>query len=389
MARPMLFELFEGGGMGGGLEVAGARSVGLGRSGGEGDATHPRDFARLRRRPRALAYREESVKGSVAPGFAPALALAVASACVSRVDSPPATSVVVGIQSEGLTGALGTLHVVTTLGTVVSSDVLIPPAVLPYEVRVTDPGGEANEAVAVRVEGYQASGWTPGSSEPPLLVRAAETHFVAHETSLLRVMLEGQCLLGLPGGPPGAPSCASPQTCIDGACQADAVPAQALEPYASDWAIEAPDICKPAHAGAPVVQVGTGQTDYLPTAAGQTVQMEQGPQGGHHVWIAVRQENLKQSGSVTTVTSVVPLTGLAGPRSSFAFTFDTDEGGFCKLFGLRYQLDVDGTDYREFLGKPLDVTVTIKDASGATGVGLAHLNIDPQLLCPSGISGCS
>ncbi len=49
----------------------------------------------------------------------------------------------------------------------------------------------------------------------------------------------------------------------------------------------------------------------------------------------------------------------------------------------------DGPDYHEFLGKPLDVTVTITDASGATGSGVAHLNIDPQLLCPTGIAGCS
>ena len=67
-----------------------------------------------------------------------------------------------------------------------------------------------------------------------------------------------------------------------------------------------PTSASPRTRAAPVVQVGTGQTDYLPVTAGQTVQMEQGPQGGHHVWIAVRQRNLKQSGSTTTITSVVP-----------------------------------------------------------------------------------
>jgi hypothetical protein len=136
------------------------------------------------------------------------------------------------------------------------------------------------------------------------------------------------------------------------------------------------------------VQVGTGQTDYLPLTAGQSVQAELGPQGGHHIWIATRQENLKQAGSTTTITSVQPSTGLVGPRTAYIFTFQPDEGGFCKLAGLRYQLDQDGTDYHLFLGQPLDVTVTIADSTGATGTGVAHINIAPTILCPSGTSGC-
>jgi hypothetical protein len=218
-----------------------------------------------------------------------------------------------------------------------------------------------------------------------VLVRTAEAQFVPEQTKLLRVMLQGNCLLGLPGGPPGAPTCTAPQTCINGACQDDHVAAQGLEPYASNWPNNAPDICKPIEAGAPVVQVGTGQTDYLPVTSGQTVQLEQGPQGGHHVWIAVRQENLEQIGSTTTLTSVQPSTGTIGPRLAFVFTFTQDQGGFCKLAGLRYQVDIDGADYHQFLGQPLDVTVTITDAAGATGSGVAHLNISPTLLCATGL----
>jgi hypothetical protein len=330
--------------------------------------------------------------GWIAWALGAGLALATP-ACASNDPASPEGvpgGVVVGIQSEtSLAGALGTLHVTATVDSLPAGDLVLATSALPDEIRLTPPSADPTAAVAVRVEGYQSAGWTPHSTETPLLVRTAETHFVPGRTSLLRVDLQGQCLLALPGGPPGGPTCAAPQTCIDGTCQPDAVSPQALEPYTSDWAANAPDVCKPANAGPPVVQVGTGQTDYLPVTAGQTVQMEQGPQGGHHIWIAVRQRNLRQSGSTTTITSVVPTTGLAGPRTSFVFTFDTDEGNFCKLFGLRYQLDVDGTDYHEFLGKPLDVTVTIRDATGATGTGVAHLNIDPQLLCPTGIAGCS
>src|SRR5262249_9052229 len=98
----------------------------------------------------------------------------------------------------------------------------------------------------------------------------------------------------------------------------------------------------------------------------------------------------KQTGTTTTLTSVQPTTGMPGPRTAFIFTFAPDEGQFCKLAGLRYQLDLDGTDYRLFLGKPLDVTAVIADPSGATGTGVAHLNIAPTVLCPSGVAdgGC-
>ncbi len=293
-----------------------------------------------------------------------------------------------GVQSEALNGAVGTLHVVTTVGETTFKDETLSPAALPYPVRVVPSGGDLTAPVGVRVDGYTQANWTPASAGEPVLVRTAHTQFVADQSVLLRVVLQGQCLLPAPGGPPGAPVCAEPLTCIGGVCQNDAVPPQTLPPFTPDWPTNLPDACKPANAGAPVVQVGTGQTDYLPLMTGQTVQAEQGPQGGHHIWIAVRQENLKQAGSVTTITSVQPSTGMAGPTMSFVFTFNTGEGGFCVLWGLRYQLDLDGTDYHLFLGKPLDVTLSIKDATGAVGTGVAHVDIAPTILCPSGTSGC-
>jgi hypothetical protein len=293
--------------------------------------------------------------------------------------------VIVGVQGEQLSGAVGSIHLTATVGGDTKDDEVLPPSSLPHEVPLLAPDSDAG-AIAVRVEGYSQPSWTPSSGYSPVLVRTAETQFVPGETKLLRVLLQGGCLLGLPGGPPGAPTCAPPQTCIDGACQDDHVAPQGLEPYVSNWPDDAPDICKPIEAGAPVVQVGTGQTDYLPVTTGQTVQMEQGPQGGHHVWIAVRQENLKQVGSTTTITGVQPSTGTIGPKLAFVFTFVQDQGGFCKLAGLRYQVDIDGADYHQFLGQPLDVTVTITDAAGATGSGVAHLNVSPTLLCATGLA---
>jgi hypothetical protein len=296
------------------------------------------------------------------------------------------------VQSEPLNGALGSLHIVTRLGATTSSDEILAPSALPHEVKLEPPGGNVATPVSVRIDGYEEAGWTPKSTATPLLVRTAQTSFVRDQTKLLRVDLQGQCLLALAGGPPGAPTCNAPQTCIDGTCQSDVVAPGSLEPYSPNWPADAPDVCRGLDAGAPIVQVGEGQTAYLPLTSGESVQMEQGPQGGHHIWIAVRQKNIKQQGSTITITSVQPAADggapLAGPKMAFVFTFQADEGGFCALSGLRYQLDIDGTDYHLFLGKQLDVTVTIADQAGNTGTGTASVNVLPTLLCPAGTPGC-
>jgi hypothetical protein len=98
--------------------------------------------------------------------------------------------------------------------------------------------------------------------------------------------------------------------------------------------------------------------------------------------------NLKRSGTTSTITSQQS-GGIAGPKTAFIFTFDPDEGGYCKLAGLRYQLDSGGIDYHQFLGKPLDVTVTLQDPSGTSSSGTAHINIDPKILCPQGTTNCN
>jgi hypothetical protein len=114
----------------------------------------------------------------------------------------------------------------------------------------------------------------------------------------------------------------------------------------------------------------------------QTLQAEAGPQGGHHIWIAARMKNMKQSLSTTKIEGLQPGTGTPIPPSTFVFSYAPDQGGFCKLYGLRYQLDNGGIDYKQFLGKPLDVTVTVTDQAGATTKSTAHIQIAPTLVNP-------
>jgi hypothetical protein len=114
----------------------------------------------------------------------------------------------------------------------------------------------------------------------------------------------------------------------------------------------------------PELTLGKGQSDYLSLTDLETLQVETGPQGGHHIWLAIRMKNLLRSGSRTTLTGVAPSSGTKIPPYEVIYTFDPAEGGYCKLFGLRFQLDLDGVDYVPLLGGELDVTAKVTDRAG-------------------------
>jgi hypothetical protein len=304
--------------------------------------------------------------------------------------APDTTQLVVGIQSDPMGGVVSALHVVIRVaGTVVDDERLQPPHgsrvgfPQPWEKAISGAGqGAAKVEVAIEAIGDPAA--------KPLFTRLSSAHFVPGTTALLRVPLEARCIVYPPvvrgaskiPGPLSGPTCTAPATCILGACQSSEVPRGRLESYARNWPTNAPDRCKPAHGGAADLQIGTGQSYYVPLTPGQVLQAEAGPQGGHHIWIATRMKNLKQAGSITKITGVQPGTNTPIPPTALAFTYAPDEGGYCKLYGIRYQLDNEGIDYKQFLGKPLDITVNVLDSSGSSATATTHVQIAPTLLNP-------
>ncbi len=305
------------------------------------------------------------------------------------------TELVVGVQSDPMGGLVGALHVIVKVaGQVVDDEMIKPPHgskvgfPQPWERKLTAPPGSGPSSTP-QVE-LQVDALADPSSPVPLLTRRASTHFVPESEKLLRTQLEARCVVypvvprgaSKVPGPISGPSCTAPATCIQGICQSPIVPPAALETYATNWPTNAPDRCKPKDGGAPVLQIGTGQSYYRPFLPDQTLQAEAGPQGGHHIWIATRMKNLKQAGSTTKISGVQPGTGLSIPPTTLAFGYAPDEGGYCKLYGIRYQLDNEGIDYKPFLGKPLDVTVTVTDASGASATTTSRVNIAPTLVNP-------
>lgn len=273
-------------------------------------------------------------------------------------------SLVIGVLTDLRPGVdIGSLHVVMraagkTLDERTYAAGAKYPLVFPVELPFLDlPGGTPVEA---QIEAFGQTDTTH-----PLVTRTATTEILAGEDLLLRVALDARCV-AIPGGT--APTCTAPQTCVAGACQDDHIDPHKLKPYTPGWYQGSNDPCKPASAGAPVVIVGEGQGDYLPMMDGETAQVEAGPQGGHHIWVALRAKNLTQSGSVTNVTGHFPDLGYDVGPYAVIFTLEPDEGGYCKLYGLRFQLDTEHP-IEEMLGHALELAVKVTDADGDLGAG--------------------
>jgi hypothetical protein len=285
-------------------------------------------------------------------------------------------TVIVGVTSDLRIGVdIDRVHVVMSVGGKVTKEEdltttsMSSPLKLPTELAFEDLAGGTN--VAVQLDAFGV-----GGGSKPLTTRTGSTTIIAGKKLLFRMMLDSHCVAA-PGVP--APACAAPETCVAGVCAVSAIDSKTLPPYSSTWTKVSTDLCKPSGSGAPVVTIGEGQADYLPTMDGAEAQVEAGPQGGHHIWIAIRMKGLLQSGSITSVTGHFPeLDQDIGPFQVI-FTFDQDEGGYCKLYGLRFQLD-QTISVDQVLGKTLDVQVKVTDKDGAVGVGKRSVVLSKEFI---------
>lgn len=320
-----------------------------------------------------------------------ALPLLLAACPGSDGDPPPVGGgqLVVGIQGDDFGGLVEEVHVVATIGGVITSDQTLKPSQLPKEVLIEGASGARAEIVVEATTSQPPSDGLKNGGNIVVSKRAATQMFPTGK-KLLRMQLETRCVtFSAPGGGAPAPTCAAPQTCASARCVSEEVPFDQLETYETTWASSPPDSCRPANHGAPELFLGTGQTDFAPLNDGQTLMLERGPQGGHHIWIATRMKNLRQSGSRTTLSAKL----VDDPTSpilpaGYVFTYDRDEGNYCKLWGLRFQLDSGATDlggdYKRFLGKKLEITVEVIDSTNAKASVTKTIQIADKLLCPDG-----
>lgn len=202
--------------------------------------------------------------------------------------------------------------------------------------------------------------------------RSVATTAVAGRKLLLRAPLEAACTGAR------APDCTGGTTCAAGVCVDPFVDPSEVEDYAASWASGSDDAC--SDGGEPVVFIGKGQADYLPIQQGETLQVEAGPQGGYHVWISARLKNLRQSGTVTEVRGRVAELDYDTQPYSVVFRLERDEGGFCKVYGLRFQIDGPEMPIASLLGKELDISVSVSDPAGASATAQTRVRLSDDFL---------
>jgi hypothetical protein len=96
-------------------------------------------------------------------------------------------------------------------------------------------------------------------------------------------------------------------------------------------------------------------------------------------------QNMRQV-SRTVVSAVEVTSQRSIPDLALVLSYTSAEGGYCTLYGLRYQfdatLDAVPVDYRFFLGKELDVTVSLSDETGATVKAQKRIRVGDKLAEP-------
>ncbi len=308
------------------------------------------------------------------------IALAALTACSSSPHTVVAqlddtTVVVLGVQADDIGKSLTTVHVVASVDGVALPDQTFDATKLPFEVRLVAPSAKRDARIDLTIGGIMTHSGPPAPESRVVITRLATTAFVPGETRLLRVRLGGECLskslsLADDDRPIGL-RCDAPTTCINGACASSTLSAAELEPYAADWANHAPDHCRSENAGPPEVLLGVGETAWAPLAAGDTVTVVEGPQGGYHIWFAIETKNLGQYGSTTTLSATQPSSvqadgGTAVPPTSRRAPYLPKSNGYCEVAGSRLVLGNSLPSTCPFLGKPLDVTLVVTDGKGAS-----------------------
>jgi hypothetical protein len=188
----------------------------------------------------------------------------------------------------------------------------------------------------------------------PIVTRRAVTRAVDGRTLLLPVSLAEAC---------SAIPCAEGATCVEGACLDPFIDPSALADYDPMWIKSAPDACKTPSSGDPAIEVGQGSSAFAPLENDEVVAIEAGPQGGHHVWLALRVTGLRQLGSQLTIGGYYPDLAFDLLPFSSRVTLRKAGDGHCEIYGVRFQVDRD-ISVATVRGRALDIDVILEDPSG-------------------------
>jgi hypothetical protein len=201
----------------------------------------------------------------------------------------------------------------------------------------------------------------------PIVTRKAVTRAAGGRSLLLPISLDQAC---------SAATCAASETCIEGACVDPFIASSALADYDPIWIASAPDACKTPSSGDPAIVLGKGENAFAPLENSEVVSIEPGPQGGHHVWLALRVTGLRQMGSSLTVGGYFP--DLAFELHPFASHVTLHKAGedHCEIYGVRFQVDR-SLPVDTVRGQALDIDIVLEDPNGDVATAMKRVVIAP------------
>jgi hypothetical protein len=210
------------------------------------------------------------------------------------------------------------------------------------------------------------AGFRDGEASP-IVMRSAATRAASGRRLLLPVSLDEAC---------SAITCPPSATCVEGACVDPFIAPSALADYDPMWIVSARDACKTPSSGAPTVVVGQGESAFAPLEDSEVVSIEAGPQGGHHVWLALRVTGLRQMGSRLTVGGY--FLDLAFELRPFAshVTLRKAADNHCEIYGIRFQVD-QGLSVETVRGRVLDIEIVLEDPNGDVATAMKRVVIAP------------
>jgi hypothetical protein len=230
---------------------------------------------------------------------------------------------------------------------------------LPAEILIqpTQDGAEVDLSIAAFRDG-EAS---------PIVTRRAATRAISGRRLLLPVSLAEACAQA---------TCAVGATCMEGACVDPFIAPSALADYDPMWIASAPDACKTPSSGEPAIVVGQGESAFAHLEDSEVVPIEAGPQGGHHVWLALRVTGLRQMGSRLTLGGYFPELAYELPPFILHLTLRRAGEDHCEIYGVRLQVDR-GVPVETIRGQALDIDIHLEDPNGDVATAMKPVVIAP------------
>ena len=114
-----------------------------------------------------------------------------------------------------------------------------------------------------------------------------------------------------------------------------------------------------------LVEVGTGAITFTPLAENDRVELTYGPQGGFHIWTAVRIKNTRAPSAQVNLRALLDDGTLAGPPSRAAARLEVQPDGTAVAVGLRNFIE----NTAEKKGRHLTLKAEVVASDQTHGVG--------------------